>query len=80
MNQRIAKLYDRSLAYFASNGDYVAGELDPEKFAELIIQECIDIIAPYMLRKYADGGVEMHDPGRPLHHPIMEIKEHFGMK
>jgi len=26
-----------------SNGDYVAGELDPEKFAELIVRECIRI-------------------------------------
>lgn len=41
MNERIAKLYDQALV-LESNGDYVAGELDPVKFAELIVQECID--------------------------------------
>jgi len=41
MNERIAKLYDQALV-IESNGDYVAGELDPVKFAELIVRECID--------------------------------------
>ena len=39
MNERIAKLYDQALV-LESNGDYVAGELDPVKFAELIVEEC----------------------------------------
>jgi hypothetical protein len=75
MNKHIKRL-----AKQAEDGTFLYSYFDKEKFAELIIQECIDIIAPYMLRKYADGGVEMYDPGRPLHHPIMEIKEHFGIK
>ena len=41
MNKMIAKLYDQALV-IESNGDYVAGELDPVKFAELIVRECID--------------------------------------
>ena len=41
-NEQIAKLYDQALI-IESNGDYVAGELDPAKFAELIVRECIDI-------------------------------------
>ena len=49
---------------------------DREKFAELIVQECIDIIAPYLLK----DGVQYRDPGRPREHPILEIKEHFGIK
>ena len=40
MNERIAKLYDQALV-LESNGDYVAGELDPVKFAELIVKECM---------------------------------------
>jgi hypothetical protein len=40
MNELIAKLYDQALV-LESNGDYVAGELDPVKFAELIVGECI---------------------------------------
>jgi len=41
MNELIVKLYDQALV-LESNGDYVAGELDPVKFAELIVRECID--------------------------------------
>jgi len=40
-DEQIAKLYDQALV-IESNGDYVAGELDPVKFAELIVRECID--------------------------------------
>jgi hypothetical protein len=40
MNERIAKLYDQALV-LESNGDYVAGELDPVKFAELIVRDCM---------------------------------------
>jgi hypothetical protein len=39
MNDRIAKLYDQAIL-LESNSDYVAGELDPVKFAELIVKEC----------------------------------------
>jgi len=40
VNERIAKLYDQALV-LESNGDYVAGELDPVKFAELIVRDCM---------------------------------------
>ena len=40
MNDVISKLYDESLI-IESNGDYVRGELDIEKFAELIVRECL---------------------------------------
>ena len=43
-----------------------------DKFAELIVQECIDIIAPYSVR--------MSRPGEEYLHPIQEIKEHFGVE
>ena len=39
MNERITKLYDQAIV-LEGNGDYVAGELDPAKFAELIVLEC----------------------------------------
>ena len=42
MNELIAKLYDQALV-LESNGDYVCGELDPVKFAELIVAECIGV-------------------------------------
>lgn len=40
-------------------------------FAELIVQECIDIISPYTVR--------MNRPGEEYLHPIQEIKKHFGV-
>ena len=43
-----------------------------QKFAELIVQECIDIIAPYTVR--------MSRPGEEYLHPILEIKQHFGVE
>ena len=42
MNERIQELYDQALV-LESNGDYVAGELDPVRFAELIVRECLNI-------------------------------------
>ena len=41
-------------------------------FAELIVQECIDIISPYTVR--------MSRPGEEYLHPINEIKKHFGVE
>ena len=40
MNERIAKLYEQAII-IEDGGDYVCGELDPEKFAELIVRECL---------------------------------------
>ena len=70
MNQQI-----RLLAEQAGIHDDVCSmcpihELD--KFAQLIVQECIDIIAPYTVR--------MSRPGEEYLHPILEIKQHFGVE
>jgi hypothetical protein len=46
-------------------------QFDQEMFAQLIVQECIDIIAPYSVR--------MSRPGEECLHPIQEIKQHFGL-
>jgi len=40
MNNRILELHDQAIV-IEDGGDYVAGELDPFKFAELIIRECL---------------------------------------
>ena len=41
-----------------------------EKFALLIVQECIDIVSPYAVRMDDfDGG-----------HPIADLKKHFGVE
>jgi hypothetical protein len=53
MNERIAKLYDQAIV-IEDGGDYVCGELDPEKFAELIVRECI----VDFYRQYFDDSVD----------------------
>ena len=74
MNERIKQLADEAAKFSAimalptgESGD----KLFVEKFAELIVQECIDIIAPYTVR--------MSRPGEEYLHPISEIKKNFGV-
>jgi hypothetical protein len=73
MNERIRELAEQSTTYieptFSSGEGWI---FDKEKFAELIVQECIDIIAPYSVR--------MIKPGEEYLHPIQEIREHFGVE
>jgi len=64
MNERIAKLYDQAIV-IEDGGDYVCGELDPEKFAKLIVRECIKV-SNRSLSKYELPGDK--------------IAEHFGVE
>ena len=65
MNERIAKLYDQAIV-IEDGGDYVCGELDPVKFAELIIKECGQI-----------AYSEENDYGNKIRFMILE---HFGVE
>jgi hypothetical protein len=73
MNERIVDLYEKA-SEWALESDSPKSYKDRVmiKFAELIVQECIDIIAPYSVR--------MIKPGEEYLHPIQEIQEHFGVK
>jgi hypothetical protein len=71
MNKIIAELYDQAIV-IEDGGYYVCGELDPEKFAELIIKECIDIAQD---RAAFDGY-----PPNDVNIVIDEIREHFGVE
>lgn len=71
MNKHILRLAKQSgLIKYDSDGKME----EVEKFAELIVQECIDLISPYTIK-----GVEMIDVGTHLH-PIYVIRENFGME
>jgi hypothetical protein len=70
MNERIRELYDQALV-LEGNGDYTAGELDPEKFAELIVQECARIAW------YNTPDSEELDYSHLIEN---EIKKHFGVE
>jgi len=80
MNERIAKLYDQALV-LESNGDYVAGELDPVKFAELIVRECMTQIQQVREIKSGYAGPEYtqgFDDGMFV--AISTIEDHFGVE
>lgn len=78
MNERIIKLgLESGMLNYVDHETprhyFLCGNADEEclnKFALLIVQECVDIISPYAVRmEDFDGG-----------HPIAEIKRHFGVE
>ncbi len=77
MNERIRELAEQAEIYAGELIDEGADydqypRYYTEKFAELIVQECIDIIAPYTVR--------MSRSGEEYLHPISEIKKNFGVE
>ena len=75
MNERIRELWTQAGGHYNSGNQHTWPEYiidDPEKFAELLIQDLIDIISPYTIR--------MSRPGEEYLHPIQEIKKHFGVE
>ena len=66
MNERIAKLYDQAIV-IKDGGDYVTGELDPVKFAELIVRECAGVGYD---ASYYECALNVSN----------KIKEHFGVE
>ena len=72
MNERIETLAKAAGYDMINKAAMRALGFDVEKFAELIVRECIDIISPYTVR--------MSRPGEEYLHPINEIKKHFGVE
>ncbi len=71
MNEIIAKLYDQAITV-EDGGDYVCGELDPVKFAELIVRECLDICdeVQWQYGQYTFTATTVKN----------RVKEHFGVE
>lgn len=76
MNDLIAKLYDQSIVV-KDHGDYVDGELDPVKFALLIVRECIDIVEN-LNPGYQDYRNQIEDAFRG--DCVAKIKHEFGVE
>ena len=75
MNERIQKLAAQAMESTGVEG--LGGgyrELNPEKFAKLIIQECCDILAPYNIKNGVLFDISTNLP------PIYVIKKHFGVE
>ena len=68
MNERIQDLADQCrIETYGVNGELLEFGFNEEKFAELIVGECIDQFCRRGAVS-ADGGI------------VMEIKEHFGVE
>lgn len=88
MNQQIAKLYDQSII-LEGNGDYVAGELDPAKFADSIVTDCLQYLYSEIDRLigYQNSLPESDTNKRgdvdicidKCHDNIQGLKQHFGV-
>jgi hypothetical protein len=55
MNELLAKLYDQALVIQESE-NFVSGNLDPVKFAELIVRECADVASINQFQHDAVGN------------------------
>ena len=71
MNERIKELAEQS-GLLGPTSRIGNSHEATEKFAELIVQDCIDILSPYT--------VNMNRIGEEYLHPIQEIRKHFGVK
>jgi hypothetical protein len=72
MNEQIQELAEQAGFDDRGSNHTAYMNFDHEKFAQLIVKECIDIISPYTVR--------MSRPGEEYLHPILEIKKHFGVE
>lgn len=87
MNELIAKLYEQAIV-LEGNGDYVAGELDPVKFAELIVEECINVLMKESERLYKLESEENDELfardfevcAEKCMDNVVALKEHFGVE
>ena len=81
MNERIKELYLQ--AFPPSLNDSALVHLSAEKFAELIVKECVDVIRKEVSLKYKDGGETEEFMGGHYASSMLarvKIKHHFGVK
>jgi hypothetical protein len=71
MNEQIRQLAEQATHKAIWPGDPDAGDLNAEKFAELIVRKCIDI-----LDDEDDGELT----GRSVRIAAIRIKQHFGVE
>ena len=74
MNERIRELKEQARDFYLNQEDLDRSPQElhnavEEKFAELIIRECMDVVA---LRPYIDDGT--------WNHPSIMIKKYFGVE
>lgn len=78
MNERIKTLFIQAGGGVEEeNGNLwtYSEDLDPEKFAQLILIEVTDILSTYRGKVVFEDGAEYN-----YQHPIIAIRKHFGVK
>ena len=82
MNERIKEFAEKCTEILDSSTIPTTKEFDYEKFAELIIKECIDKIETYRIPvgNSASGELACEWTYAALLEIRDEIKEHFGVK
>jgi hypothetical protein len=83
MNERIKELAEQATSYIdPSANDGVCWNFDKEKFAELIVAECIDKIETHRIPvgNSAAGEMACEWTYAALKEIRDEIKEHFGVE
>ena len=76
MNQRIRELWSQAGGHYNSGNQHTWPEYiidDPEKFAELIVKECVE-------RASIGNGHGNNQWDRALTFAAKNIKEHFGVE
>jgi hypothetical protein len=68
MNERIRELAEQAELHLELQS------LKVEKFAELIVKECLNIVEKNESEMHYDNGMY------PVHPTVCEIKEHFGVE
>lgn len=82
MNERIKQLAEEAKfmdSWFSESGDDCEKEL--RKFAELIINDCIDLVKPTSHHEaFAQGYIGGVDGLELLYSKLSLIRKHFGIK
>ena len=78
MNERIRELEKQATDYYSNGQERI---FDRQKFAELIVQECIDKITTYdLVPGHSAKWEDIYDiHARLLQDLGEELKEHFGV-
>ena len=85
MNERIQELMERSMELvdpYALEGEFGPRRLNEQKFAELIVRECIDKITTYdLVPGHSAKWEDIYDIHTRLLQDLgEELKEHFGVE
>lgn len=88
MNERTLQLYKAAHVMYtvndpSNNMPYETAVFSADKFTELIVQECLDLIQKEVSLKYKDGGESEDFMGGYYVGSLLarvKIKQHFGIE